>query len=204
MSAEDQMAAASALVLDQKELAAAIEAILMVAPDPVDVDALAVATGAAADQVQETLEALRRDYDGELGGPRRGFELRDTNGRWRFFSRADWAPWVGMFVAGSQSAQLSRAALETLAVVAYRQPVTRMQIARIRGVNVDSVLRTLLARDLVEESGETASGARLFHTTDTFLEKMGLSSTRDLVPLAPFVPGPDTVDELALELEEQQ
>ena len=214
--------------LDGADLMPALEAILMVASEPVSIGALVAATGMAPEQVEAALRRLQADYNGDVdvvvnvdadgvgdgggagggigqscgGGRRRGFELRQVQDKWRLFSRAEWAPWVGAFVAGSESSTLSRAAMETLAIIAYRQPVTRMQIARIRGVNVDSVLRTLLARDLIEESGESPTGAHLFHTTQTFLEKMGLTSIDDLVPLAPFVPGPERVDELVLELEE--
>ena len=140
------------------------------------------------------------DYDGETGGPRRGFELREVAGGWRIYSARAYADVVGRFVVGSSHARLSQAALETLAVIAYRQPISRARIARIRGVNVDGVVRTLLARGLVEETGTTPSGARLYGTTGEFLEKMGMTSLSELVPLAPYLPSADALDELEEEL----
>ncbi len=187
--------------LDGGDLLPALEAILMVAAEPISVSAMSLATGMKPDQVEEALLSLKRDYDGESGRVERGFELRFLDDGWRIFSRPKWAPWVGNFVAGAETAQLTQAALETLAIIAYRQPVTRAQIARVRGVNVDGVLRTLLARDLVEETGTTATGAHLFGTTTHFLERMGLSDVSELVPLAPFMPGPELVGELEQELE---
>ncbi|WRS29757.1 SMC-Scp complex subunit ScpB [Actinomycetaceae bacterium MB13-C1-2] len=187
--------------LDDGDLLPAIEAILMVTAEPVSTSALSLATGMKPDQVEEALRSLQRDYDGEDSGRQRGFELRFLDDGWRIFSRSKWAPWVGSFVAGAETAQLTQAALETLAIVAYRQPVTRGQIARVRGVNVDGVLRTLLARDLVEEVGTTATGAHLFGTTTHFLERMGLSDVSELVPLAPFMPGPESVHDIDTETE---
>ena len=178
--------------LQTSDLSAALEAILMVAPNPVPVPALVAATGMKAKQVEETLQGLQKDYDGEDGGVRRGFELRVVDGGWRIYSRPAFAPWVAAFVAGAETSALSQAALETLAIVAYRQPVTRGQIARIRGVNVDTTLRTLQLRDLIEEVGQTPTGGHLFGTTTAFLERMGLDDISQLPPLAPFMPGPET------------
>lgn len=189
--------------LEDGDLLRAVEAILMVAAEPISVRALCLATGMKPDQVEEALLSLKRDYDGEDFGRERGFELRFLDDGWRIFSRPKWAPWVGSFVAGAETAQLTQAALETLAIVAYRQPVTRTQIARVRGVNVDAVLRTLLARDLVEEVGTTATGAHLFGTTTHFLERMGLSDVSELVPLAPFMPGPEVAHEVDSNMEAQ-
>lgn len=193
---------AQAFVLDGGDLLPALEAILMVAAEPVSVPSFASVTGMKPDQIEEALHQLARDYDGQGGGRQRGFELRRVDDGWRIFSRPVWSPWVARFVAGADTAQLTQAALETLAIVAYRQPVTRTQIARVRGVNVDGVLRTLLARDLVEEVGTTATGAHLFGTTTQFLERMGLSDVSELVPLAPFMPGPDALEELGSDLED--
>lgn len=194
---------AQEFALDEGDLLPALEAILMVASEPVTEDALAIATGMKPEQVREGLEALRADYDGHENGRRHGFELRSSDAGWRIFSRPDLAPWVSAFVVGTDTARLTQAALETLAIVAYRQPVTRAQIARIRGVNVDGVLRTLLARNLITEGGSTASGAHMFVTTREFFDRMGLQGPDDLVPLAPFVPGPESVDEISAELEER-
>ncbi len=188
------------LGLDQVDLRQALEAILMVAEEPVPAGSLAAAVGMPEDLVVAALERLRDDYDGVSGQPRRGFELRHVEGKWRVYSRAEWAPWVGKFILGSQTAALSRAAMETLAIIAYRQPITRGQIARIRGVNVDSVLRTLLTRGLIWEDGEAAGGARLLRTTTEFLERMGMEDLSELPPLAPFMPGPENVDYLLAEL----
>lgn len=187
--------------LEGGDLLPALEAILMVAAEPISVSALSLATGMKPGQVESALESLKRDYDGLDLGPQRGFQLRFLDDGWRIFSRPKWAPWVGSFVAGAETAQLTQAALETLAIIAYRQPVTRSQIARIRGVNVDTVLRTLLARDLIEEIGATVTGAHLFGTTTHFLERMGLSDVSELVPLAPFMPGPEQVGDIENELE---
>lgn len=189
-----------ALELETVDLSAALEAILMVASEPVDPSALATAIQMPEEAVLKALGELAADYDGERNGPQRGFQLREVEGKWRVYARAKWAPWVGQFVAGDQSASLTRAAMETLAIIAYRQPITRAQIARIRGVNVDSVLRTLQTRDLVEEDGTSPSGAHLYRTTTAFLEYMGMSTLDDLAPLAPFMPGPENVDYLVAEL----
>ena len=188
------------LSLEGVDLRGALEAILMVALVPVSPMDLAAATQMPVEQVEEALRGLAADYDGRDGSRERGFELREIEGEWRLYSRSKWASWVGQFVAGAESTSLTRAAMETLAIIAYRQPVTRGQIARIRGVNVDSVLRTLAARDLIAEDGTSPSGAHLFRTTSSFLEYMGMSSLDDLVPLGPFMPGPENVDYLLAEL----
>ena len=186
-------------VADEAGGKAILEALLVVAPEGVGVEEAAETLGWSPAQVEAALKDLRADYDGQSGSPR-GFELRLVGGRWRLYSRPRWAPWVEKFVVGDQSSSLSRAALETLAIIAYRQPVTRTQIAQIRGVNVDSVLRTLQARDLIDEDGSSPTGAHLFRTTPTFLERLGLTSLEDLSPLAPHVPGPEDAAHLAEEL----
>ena len=166
------------------QLRAPIEAILMVAAEPVSVHELAGALEADTTEVEETLRALARDYLGQGEGPERGFELREVAGGWRIYSARAYADIVGRFVVGSAHARLSQAALETLAVIAYRQPISR----------------TLLARGLVEETGATPSGARLYGTTGEFLAKMGMMSLSELVPLAPYLPNADALDELEEEL----
>ena len=181
-------------------LFAPLEAILMVAQDPVDLDDLAEALDVDAETVHAALEGLAAEYRGEGGGRPRGFELRCAAGGWRIYSDPRWAGVVGRFVVGTAQSRLSQAALETLAVVAYRQPVSRSRISHIRGVNVDAVVRTLVARGLIEEVGETDSGARLYGTTRSFLEKMGFDSLDDLVPLAPYLPSSDELDELEEQL----
>ena len=175
------------------DVRAGIEAILMVVDEPVAPVDLAVALDVPEDEVRECLHDLKD----ELANPERprGFELREVGGGWRFYSSPLYADVVGAFIVDGQSARLSQAALETLAVVAYRQPVTRGQVSQIRGVNVDSVMKTLASRGLVTEVGELG-GAVLYGTTTEFLERLGLSSLDELPPLAPFLPELNEVDEV--------
>jgi segregation and condensation protein B len=138
------------------------------------------------------LRSLAADYD-EAG---RGFELRSVAGGWRLYTRADCAPYVERFVRDGQPAKLSQAALETLAVVAYRQPTTRSRIAAVRGVNVDAVIRTLLTRGLIAEVGiERETGAIRYATTEHFLERLGLDTVEELPPLAEFLPDHTAFDD---------
>jgi len=174
-----------------RRLRAALEAVLMVADEPVAATALARATGEAADEV----DLLLRELAGEYAEQGRGFELREVSGGWRMYSRAEHADVVEAFLLDGQTAKLTQAALETLSIVAYRQPVSRVRVSAVRGVGVDGVMRTLLTRGLVTEAGvEATSGATLYRTTEEFLHRMGLASLDDLPPLAPFLP-----DELSLE-----
>jgi len=173
------------------ELRGPLEAVLMVVDEPVPAAELAAALEVPVAAVEEALAALRDEY-ADPDAPR-GFELREVDGGWRMYSSRLYADVVGRFVVDGQSARLSQAALETLAVVAYRQPVTRGQVSQIRGVNVDSVMKTLAARGLVTEIGET-SGALLYGTTTDFLERMGLSSLDDMPPLAPYLPDLADID----------
>jgi segregation and condensation protein B len=167
------------------ELGGALEAILMVVDEPVTETQLADVLDVAPDDVAEQLHALAADY-GESG---RGFELRRAAGGWRLYTRAEFSGYVERFVLDGQSARLTQAALETLAVVAYQQPVTRSRISAIRGVNCDGVVRTLVTRGLLEETGtQPETGAYLYRTTTLFLEKLGLDSVDELPPLAPFLP----------------
>lgn len=184
-------------IFGDKELAKVIEAILMVAPEPVASVDIANALDIADDQVEAALTQLSAEYERD----ERGFELREVGGGWRYYSRSSYDPLVSQFVSGSRMQKLSQAALETLAVIAYRQPVTRQKVSSIRGVNVDSVVRSLQARGLIESAGETASGATLFQTTTEFLERMGLRSLDELSPLAPHLPHRDELSELAQSLE---
>lgn len=175
----------------------ALEAVLMVADAPVPVERLAATLGLPSDQVRDLLEELADEYRGELGGRPRGFELRRSQDGWRIYSSPEHADVVGRFVLDGQTARLSQAALETLAVIAYRQPVTRGQVSAVRGVNVDGVVRTLLTRGLIAEiEQDPATGAVLFGTTGYFLERMGYDSLDELPPLAPHLPDLDTMEGL--------
>ncbi len=165
-----------------------LEAMLLVADEPQSVVALAAAVGRPVAQVRRALGELAADYAGERSGPRRGFELREVGGGWRLYVRADYDEMVRAAVTSQASARLSQAALETLAVIAYRQPVTRGQVAAIRAVNVDSVVRTLLARGLVTEIGQDPdTGAVLYGTTPLLLQQLGINSLDDLPPIAPLL-----------------
>ena len=165
----------------------------MVVDEPVSAVVLAQVVERPRAEVEQTLRDLAVSYD-EDG---RGFELREVAGGWRFYSRSECAPYVERFVRDGQQTRLTQAALETLAVVAYRQPVTRARVSAVRGVNVDAVMRTLLTRGLVEEAGtERESGAILYRTSAYFLERLGLRDLDELPELAPFVPDLDTVDDL--------
>jgi segregation and condensation protein B len=176
---------------DPAELAAAIEAILFVVEAPVQVAVLAASLQQTTDTIDEALERLRGSYDERAAG----FELRDIAGGVRLFTRPQHADVVEHFLQDGQRSKLSQAALETLAVIAYRQPVTRTRVSAIRGVSVDGVVRTLLARGLIVEVGtDPETGGGLFRTTDIFLEKMGLRSLDELPSLAPLLPDIDGLD----------
>jgi segregation and condensation protein B len=179
---------------------AALEAVLMVVDEPVPVDRLASVVALPVAEVEDVLHELaaayRGEVDGEVVAPPRGFELREAAGGWRIYSAPAFADVVGRFVLEGQTARLTQAALETLAVVAYRQPVTRGQVSAVRGVNVDGVVRTLTSRGLVAEVGtDPSTGAVLYGTTGYFLERMGFSSLDELPPLAPHLPDLDTLDD---------
>jgi segregation and condensation protein B len=162
-----------------------LEAVLMVADEPLDAVALATAVGHPVEDVVAALQLLAEEYD-EQG---RGFELRYVAGGWRYYTREEYAPVVESFVLEGQQARLTQAALETLAVVAYKQPVSRARVSAIRGVNVDGVMRTLLTRGLVEEAGQDReTGANLYRTTGYFLERIGITSIDELPELAPYLP----------------
>jgi len=173
------------------ELRPSLEALLMIADQPLDETTLATAVGYPVAEVAGALTDLAAEY-AEQG---RGFELRNVAGGWRYYTREELAPVVERFVLEGQQARLTQAALETLAVVAYKQPVSRSRVSAIRGVNVDGVMRTLLTRGLVEEAGVDAeTGAHLYRTTSYFLERIGVSSLDQLPELAPFVPDMDDAD----------
>jgi len=174
---------------------AALEAVLMVADEPIAAVQLATALALPTRTVEQLLEDLAAEYRGEGPGRPRGFELRRVGEGWRIYSAPAFADVVGRFVLEGQTARLTQAALETLAVVAYRQPVSRGQVSAVRGVNVETVMRTLTTRGLVGEAGiDEASGAVLYGTTSYFLERMGLGSVDELPPLAPYLPDLDTFE----------
>jgi segregation and condensation protein B len=182
---------AETLAVPVADLRPALEAVLMVADQPLDQVSLATAVGYPVAEVLAALEGLAAEYD-ETG---RGFELRNVAGGWRFSTREAFGPVVERFVLEGQQARLTQAALETLAVVAYKQPVSRSRVSAIRGVNVDGVMRTLVSRGLVEEAGTDAeTGAHLYRTTSYFLERIGVNSLDQLPELAPFVPDMDDMD----------
>ena len=177
----------------------AIEAILAVAEAPVSVSELSAALIVSERAVEHALDQLYREYNGEESGygedenrvapEPRGFQLRNIAGGWKLYARDDFAPWVARFVTRSKSATLSKPAYETLAVIAYQQPVTRARVASIRGVNADAAIRQLLQRQLIREAGrEAGSGATLYETTELLLAKLGLNSLEELPALAPFLP----------------
>jgi len=173
------------------DLRPALEAVLMVADQPLDEVSLATAVGYPVSEVLDALGALAGEYD----EANRGFELRTVAGGWRYYTREEFAPVVERFVLEGQQARLTQAALETLAVVAYKQPVSRSRVSAIRGVNVDGVMRTLLTRGLVEEAGtDQETGANLYRTSTYFLERIGITSLDELPELAPFVPDMDEFD----------
>src|SRR5215218_6056878 len=179
------------------ELRPSLEALLMIADQPLDETTLATAVGAPVPEVSNALVGLAQEY-AEQG---RGFELRNVTGGWRYYSREEFAPVVEAFVLDGQQARLTQAALETLAVVAYRQPVSRARVSAIRGVNVDGVIRTLLMRGLVEEAGaDQSTGAHLYRTSSYFLERIGVTSLDELPELAPYLPDLEDLEDLEDEL----
>jgi segregation and condensation protein B len=178
-------------VFDSAALARSIEAILMVVDEPVTELTLASVLQVTVDQVACALEALVPTYED------RGFTLKAINGGWRFYSHPDCGAVVEKFVLDGQQNRLTQAALETLAVIAYRQPISRARVSAIRGVNVEAVMKTLVTRGLVEEYGvENETGAILYKTTSYFLERLGLNALNDLPPLAPHLPDIDGLDEI--------
>jgi segregation and condensation protein B len=175
---------------DGPDLRMSLEAVLLVADEPVTEEVLAGVTEWPAADVAAALRALAASYTAE----QRGFDLREVAGGWRLYTRDECAAVVERFVSDGQEIRLTQAALETLAVVAYRQPVNRARVSAVRGVNCDGVMRTLVLRGLVEEAGsEPETGAILFQTTGYFLERLGLARLSDLPDLAPFLP--DDLDE---------
>jgi segregation and condensation protein B len=175
----------AAAVADVPGIRASLEAVLLVADEPVPEELLAQVVDVPASVAVAELRELASAYTAE----RRGFDLREVAGGWRLYTRAECAAVVERFVSDGQEIRLTQAALETLAVVAYRQPVSRARVSAVRGVNCDGVMRTLVLRGLVEESGtDPDTGAILFQTTSYFLERLGLASVSDLPDLVAFLP----------------
>lgn len=171
--------------LGAPSVAAALEALLLLADEPMGVMELAAAVRQQPDLVESELRRLAAEYAEQ----QRGFDLREVAGGWRYYTRTDCSGVVERFVLDGQQARLTQASLETLAVIAYRQPITRGRVSAVRGVNVDGVIRTLLGRGLIAEAGtDGESGAHVYVTTSHFLERMGLSSLDELPPLAEHLP----------------
>ena len=171
----------------------------MVVEEPVSEVVLAQIIERPTEEITAALTRLQQEYVDQ----NRGFALKQVSGGWRFYSHPDLAPVVERFVVDGQQAKLTQAALETLAVIAYRQPVSRARVSAIRGVNVEAVMKTLVNRGLVEECGvEHETGAILYRTTSYFLERIGLNSVNDLPALAPFLPDVDGLDEVIASLTE--
>ena len=171
-----------------ERVARSLEAVLMVADEPQSLVSLATAVGEPVPVVGRAVEALVADFDGVDGGVRRGFELREVGGGWRFYVREELDPLVRDFVLTQNPTRLSQAALETLAVIAYKQPITRSSIAQIRAVNVDSVVRTLLGRGLITESStDPETGALTYETTELLLTHLGINSLDELPLISPLL-----------------
>ena len=186
--------------LDAEELAHVLEALLLVVDTPVSVESLASATEQPVYRVTDALNRIVEDFNSRDSG----IDLRETGGGWRMYTRSRYAPYVERLILDGTRSKLTRAALETLAVVAYRQPVTRARVSAVRGVNVDAVIRTLVARGLITEAGTDAdTGATTFATTELFLERLGLASLADLPDIAPLLPDVDVIDDISENLDSE-
>lgn len=178
---------------DDTEFEGALESVLLVIDSPASEEQLAGVFEQPVKRVTETLKRMSARYTESSSG----IDLRRIGDGWRFYTRDRYAPFVEKLLLDGQRAKLTRAALETLAVIAYRQPVTRARIAAVRGVNVDGVIRTLVARGLISEIGtDSDTGGILYRTTELFLERLGLSSLADLPPIAPLLPEVDAIDDV--------
>lgn len=181
------------VLLDDDALRSALEAMLLVIDSPASAELLADAVGDRAERVEQLLQSMAA----ELTERSSGIDLRYVGDGWRYYTRSEYAPYVERMLLDGARSKLTRAALETLAVVAYRQPLTRARVSGVRGVNVDGVMRTLLARGLIAESGvDPDSNGTQYVTTELFLERLGLASLADLPALAPLLPGVDLIDEI--------
>lgn len=187
-------------ILDEDELARILEALLLVVDTPVSAEALGSATEQPVHYVTETLHRMAEGYTARDSG----IDLREAGGGWRMYTRSRFAPYVERLLLDGARSKLTRAALETLAVVAYRQPVTRARVSAVRGVNVDAVIRSLVARGLITETGtDPDSGATAFSTTELFLERLGLASLAELPDIAPLLPDVDVIDDLSETLDSE-
>lgn len=183
--------------LDDAALRSALEAVLLVVDSPISTEELAT----VVDQDRLRVRATLREMSEELTAANSGIDLRFAGDGWRFYTRAEFAPYVENLLLDGARSKLTRAALETLAVIAYRQPVTRARVSAIRGVNVDGVMRTLLARGLINEAGaDGQTHATTYETTELFLERLGLASLTELPDIAPLLPDVDVIDDLGEEL----
>jgi len=191
---------AEAAPMDADELGSVLEALLLVVDTPVTVEALAAATQQPVYRITAKLQQMAD----ELTERDSGIDLRKSSEGWRMYTRARFAPYVEKLLLDGARSKLTRAALETLAVVAYRQPVTRARVSAVRGVNVDAVMRTLLARGLITEAGvDDDTGAMTFATTELFLERLGLTSLTDLPDIAPLLPDVDMIEDLSESLDSE-
>jgi len=179
--------------LGAPSLRAAVEALLLLADEPMSIMTLAEATRTPVDDVATIVHELAAEYTDQG----RGFDLREVAGGWRFYTRAECSPLIERWVLDGQQARLTQASLETLAVIAYQQPVSRGKVSAVRGVNVDGVIKTLLTRGLIEEAGHDGeSGSILYRTTSYFLERLGISSLEELPPLAEHLPDLGDLEEV--------
>lgn len=189
MTVDEVVEAAQEQNTPQVDVERAIEAILMVADEPQSMVSIASAMSVPVKAVKAAIENLVNDYNGTTGGVERGFELREVGGGWRIYVRETYDHVVADFVLTQNPTKLSQAALETLAVIAYKQPISRGQIAQIRAVNVDSVVRTLLSRGLITEvSSDAETGAILYGTSDVLLQQLGINSLEELPLISPLLP----------------
>ena len=171
-----------------EDVSAAVEALLMVADQPLAVVTIAQVIGIPLPEAKKEIESLRADYDGENGSARRGFELREVGGGWRIYAREEFDELVRSMLHDDSPQRLSQQALETLSVIAYKQPVTRSQVSAVRAVNVDTVMRTLIARGLItEHSTDPETGAIFYQTTPLLLEYLGIESLDQLPPISPLL-----------------
>ncbi|ACU39245.1 chromosome segregation and condensation protein, ScpB [Actinosynnema mirum DSM 43827] len=193
MSVTDDAEASAVDLSDDAEFESALESVLLVVDTPIDEQQLAGVFEQPARRVKATLRRMSERYTASGSG----IDLRRIGDGWRFYTRDRHAPFVEKLLLDGQRAKLTRAALETLAVIAYRQPVTRARVAAVRGVNVDGVIRTLVARGLIAEAGnDNDTGGILYRTTELFLERLGLASLTDLPPIAPLLPEVDAIDDV--------
>ncbi|MFF1611856.1 SMC-Scp complex subunit ScpB [Amycolatopsis sp. NPDC058278] len=180
-------------VTSDETLEAALEALLLIVDSPAGEELLADTLGQPKSRIVVALRTMAQKFTDRASG----IDLRRVGEGWRFYTRDVYAPFVEKLLLDGQRSKLTRAALESLAVIAYRQPVTRARVAAVRGVNVDGVIRTLLARGLIEEMGtDPETTGTLYVTTELFLERLGLSSLNDLPAIAPLLPEVDTIDDI--------